>query len=328
MSKLGISVAMCTYNGEKYLKYQLESIIFQSYSPKEMIICDDGSTDNTIAIISQFSQEAPFPIRLYQNNTNLGSTKNFEKAISLCNEEVIALSDQDDIWAENKLERIVEEFSKSTEIGAVFSDALLIDDQGCSLGQTLWDSVNFTSRERKKALNNKIVNVLLKHNVVTGTTMAFKSIYRDIILPIPKDWVHDAWIVFLFSIFSKIVPISDTLINYRIHSEQQIGAAIDTTLKDEIRAAKSATNEIYLKVQKNYEEVKQLILNYPSRIKNKNSIIKGINGKISHYKDRMEIHEMNFKIKRFPLILQNTFNSRYFRYSNGFKSILKDLFLN
>lgn len=328
MSKLGISVAMCTYNGEKYLKYQLESIISQSYSPKELIICDDGSSDNTIAIINKYSQEAPFPIRLYQNNTNLGSTKNFEKAIRLCNEEIIVLSDQDDIWVKNKLERIVEEFSKSEEIGAVFSDALLIDDQGSSLGQTLWDSVNFTSRERKKVLNNKIVNVLLKHNVVTGATMAFKSSYRDIILPIPKNWVHDAWIALLFSIFSKIFPISDTLINYRIHSEQQIGVAIDTTLKDEIRAAKSATNESYLKVQNNYEEVQKLILSYPSSIKCKNSIVKGINGKISHYKDRMEIHEMKFKIKRFPLILKNTLNGRYFLYSNGFKSILKDLFLN
>lgn len=326
MSNPDISVAMCTYNGEKYLKYQLESIIFQSYPPKELIICDDGSSDNTIAIIDKFSQEAPFPIRFYQNSTNLGSTKNFEKAIRLCSKAIIVLSDQDDIWAENKLERIVEEFSKSEEIGAVFSDALLIDDQGWSIGQTLWDSVNFTSRERKKALNNKIVNVLLKHNVVTGATIAFKSSYRDMILPIPKNWEHDAWIAFLFGIFSKIVPISDTLINYRIHSEQQIGAAI--TLKDEIRTAKRETNEIYSKVQNNYEEVKKLISSYPTPIKNQNSIVKGINGKIFHYKDRMEIHEMNFKVKRLPLILQNTFNGRYFRYSSGFKSILKDLFLN
>ncbi|MDI3478490.1 MAG: hypothetical protein PWQ59_2015 [Thermoanaerobacterium sp.] len=328
MDKLGISVAMCTYNGEKYLKYQLESIIFQSYTPKELIICDDGSKDNTIAIINKFSQKAPFPIRLYQNNTNLGSTKNFEKAISLCNEEIIVLSDQDDIWAENKLERIMEEFSKSKETGAVFSDALLIDDQGRSLGQTLWDSVNFTSRERKKALNNKIIKVLLNHNVVTGAAMAFKSSYRDIILPIPKDWVHDAWIALLLGIFSKIVPISDPLIYYRIHSEQQIGAAINQTLRDEINAAKKVTNEIYLKVQNNYEEVQKLISSYPSLIKNKNSVVKAINGKISHYQDRIEIHEIDFKIKRLPLILLNTLNGRYFRYSSGLKSILKDLLLD
>lgn len=158
--------------------------------------------------------------------------------------------------------------------------------------------------------------------------MAFKSSYRDIILPIPKDWVHDAWIALLFGIFSKIVPISDPLIYYRIHSEQQIGAAINQTLRDEISAAKKVTNEIYSKVQNNYEEIQKLISSYPSLIKNKNSVVKAINGKISHYQDRIEIHEMDFKIKRLPLILLNTLNGRYFRYSSGLKSILKDLLLD
>jgi glycosyltransferase involved in cell wall biosynthesis len=102
------SVAICTFNGEKYIKAQLESILNQTLAIDEIIICDDGSNDKTIAIIELIQIENPNKISLYKNKVNLGSTKNFEKAISICTGYYIFLSDQDDIWKENKVEKVIQ----------------------------------------------------------------------------------------------------------------------------------------------------------------------------------------------------------------------------
>lgn len=248
MKNFSISVAMCTYNGSKYLNQQLESISSQSLLPNELIVCDDNSTDNTIEIVKNFSKKAPFKVSLYQNSLNLGSTKNFEKAIGLCDSEIIVLSDQDDIWEKNKLQRITEEFSKSSTIGGVFSNASLIDENGNLLKRDLWSSVKFKKKEQRKAMKGEIFKTLLKHNVVTGATMAFRSEYKNILLPIPKNFIHDEWSALLLGVFSKIVPISDKLICYRIHPNQQIGAS--QSLEEELRKTKEIDNEEYLKAKK------------------------------------------------------------------------------
>jgi len=119
MSKQFLSVAMCTYNGEQYLQEQLDSIIAQTRLPNEVVVCDDGSTDATLQILDEFQETAPFPVRIYRNGTRLGPTKNFEKAIKLCSGNVIALSDQDDVWMPHKLERL-EEVLKITQMLVTF----------------------------------------------------------------------------------------------------------------------------------------------------------------------------------------------------------------
>ena len=93
-----ISIAMTTYNGSKYLNDQLKSFSQQDQAPDELIVCDDGSSDNTIKILEKFSLNAPFDVKIYQNESNLGFTKNFENALSKCTGDLIFLSDQDDIW--------------------------------------------------------------------------------------------------------------------------------------------------------------------------------------------------------------------------------------
>jgi len=149
MAQLSLSVALCTYDGSRFLSEQLQSIGSQSRLPDELVICDDRSSDNTVAIIKSFALEAPFPLRLEVNPTNLGSTKNFERAISLCRGDVIALSDQDDIWKTDKLAYIERVFLSSASVGAVFSDADVVDEQLNSLGYKLWDRYGFTRKRRR-----------------------------------------------------------------------------------------------------------------------------------------------------------------------------------
>jgi glycosyltransferase involved in cell wall biosynthesis len=98
-----ISIAICTYNGEKYLDEQLASIAEQTRLPDEVVICDDCSTDNTWQILERFKKTAAFPVRIVRNQNNLGVIANFRQAIALCNHDMTALADQDDVWLPDKL---------------------------------------------------------------------------------------------------------------------------------------------------------------------------------------------------------------------------------
>ena len=108
-----ISVALCTYNGAKYLGEQLESILNQTRSVNEIVICDDRSTDATADIVKAFQDKAPFPIYFYRNDSQLGSTKNFEKCLQLCQGDIIFLCDQDDSWMPEKVEKLVDYLEKN-----------------------------------------------------------------------------------------------------------------------------------------------------------------------------------------------------------------------
>ena len=213
-----ISVAMCTYNGERFLAAQLESIAQQTRLPDELVACDDRSTDQTLAIVRAFAASASFPVRIFENERNLGYAANFEAAIRRCTGELIALSDQDDVWYHTRLERSEQEFAAHPQAGLVFSDGDLIDEDGRLLGQTLWQRLGFDA-ERRRAL----LSVLAKHRFVTGATMMFRAGLRDRCLPIAAGWIHDEWIVMMAAAYAELRPIEEPLIRYRTHGGQQVG---------------------------------------------------------------------------------------------------------
>lgn len=220
------SVAMCTYNGEKHIKNQLDSILSQSLAIDEIVICDDGSNDKTIEIIMQFQLEYPNKIFLHKNPINLGSNKNFEKAISLCNGDYIFLSDQDDIWKQNKVEKIIQYFSKNESAEAVFSNAELINDDNKKFkNNNLWNSIGFIENQLNKPID-LYHHIKFKSNTVTGATLCIKQEIKPLILPIPdiQKFHHDEWIAIVIASRKKLEYLSDELISYRIHTEQQIGA--------------------------------------------------------------------------------------------------------
>src|ERR1700678_75351 len=131
-----ISVALCTYNGERFLSQQLASVQQQTRLPDEVVVCDDQSTDGTVEMVRAFAASVSFPVRIFENERNLGFAANFERAIGLCEGNLIALSDQDDIWYPVRLERSEQEFTAHPEAGLVFSDADVIDDSNQLVGPT------------------------------------------------------------------------------------------------------------------------------------------------------------------------------------------------
>lgn len=220
---LSTSVALCTYNGERYLAQQLASIAAQSLKPGELVVCDDRSSDATPALLERFASAAGFPVRVHRNPTNLGSTRNFDKAISLCTGQIIFLCDQDDLWSPHKVARTLDAFERHPDAALVITDGQVIDAQDAPVGPTLWQSVGFLPRERDAFLRGQAISVLLKHNVVTGAAAAFRADRRDLLLPIDPRWVQDAWIGLLLAAVAPCAIVAEPLVRYRQHAQQQVG---------------------------------------------------------------------------------------------------------
>jgi len=313
---------MCTYNGARFLSEQLESIAVQTRLPDELIICDDRSTDGSVEIIRSFARHAPFAVRLQINANNLGSTKNFEKSIDLCKGEIIALADQDDVWRAEKLSRIAGVLDNDERIGAVFSDAELIDEDSRPLAATLWSSFLFNSSEQKKFEGGQGLRVLLKHAMVTGTTMAFRSTFRGLTLPIPPKQVHDHWIVLLIASVSQLAPIRAPLVRYRRHQAQLIGPGTDS-LWQMMRLARDAGRDGYFGEVERFNEICGRLCDRSEVFRPHPNALRLIRQKIRHREARGRLPSS--KLLRLPLLIREIATCRYWRYSNGFGSVAKDL---
>lgn len=321
-----LSVALCTYNGARFLQEQLNSIANQSYPPDELVVCDDGSTDETIEILRRCSNSAPLTVKIYQNETTLGPTKNFERTISLCNGDIIALSDQDDVWMPQKLARLIQVFEEHPAVGYVFSDARVVDESLNPLGYSLWQAVYFTPREQACFSRGFAIDILLKHDVVTGATMAFRAYLRDFVLPIPEILAHDWWISLVGSILTKGIVIKEPLILYRRHPKQVTGAK---SFFEQILEARTIRHENHIKnlqVEINRcSAVKKRLESILMNDKVKQTMLAQLNDKIDHLRTRAKMPTPQWQ--RFSYIAKEFLTGRYKRYSFGWKSAIKDFLI-
>lgn len=224
-----ISVAICTYNGAKYIREQLESILDQELGVDEIVLCDDGSDDETIDIVCSIAENNPgVEWNIQINSPNLGVTKNFEKAIGLCNGDIIFLSDQDDVWRKDKTKMIVEYLDKHPTINVVFTDASLIDSNGKLLtNHSLLDSVCLIPN--MKYWKQLMFEILAQCNRATGATMALRRSFIPIFSPmIVHKWcLHDEQITMAACQNRCLGVIEEKLIYYRQHGKNVIGVPID-----------------------------------------------------------------------------------------------------
>ena len=317
-----ISVALATFNGERYLRQQLESIAAQSCPPDELIACDDQSTDDSYRILQEFASSAKFAVHVYLNDQRLGVTRNFEKAIRICAGDVIALSDQDDIWNREKLE-LFENVFASSDAGLVFTDAELVDAALKSDSRSLWQAVGFNSKRQKLAAHGRTLEVLLQSNVVSGATMAFRAGFRDAVLPIPVDegLLHDGWIALIIAAMAEIRFISEPLIKYRQHRAQTIGAPKRATIKNLIPLHK--TDPVYYLEQANrFQRVHDRLAANEARLPDPR-VMTTLSKKIVHLRARGGMPDL--RRRRLPIVLSETLNHHYHQYSNGWFSAAKDL---
>ena len=207
-----ISIAMATYNGEKFIREQLDSILAQTITDWELIVCDDVSTDSTIAILEEYAKKDG-RIQIHKNKVNLGFKRNFEKAISLCSGDYIALCDQDDIWYSNHLEVLYNQIGNhSLSIGN--SDIVDVNNQYLNKRMSDTDGIHFIPKDTKLLLFREFFYA----NPFQGASMLLRADFAKKCIPIPKEvHYHDAWISTCACFVDGLIYTYTPITRYRQH---------------------------------------------------------------------------------------------------------------
>ena len=199
-----VSIAMATYNGERYIQDQILSFADQTRVPDELVICDDGSTDRTLSVVEELRLGLPFDVRVYTNKVNLGYCKNFERALSLADGDLIFLSDQDDFWFPNKVELLCDYMLKKSDVLICQSNMIITDE--------LLNDSGVTQLENILALGNS------KKDFITGCGAVIRRDLLDVAIPFPSlGWGHDSWLFKIGNAIGVADLCEEPLMFYRRH---------------------------------------------------------------------------------------------------------------
>lgn len=318
-----IDILLATYNGEKYLKELIDSILSQTYKNIRLIISDDCSQDGTTKILEEYVKKDNRVVT-YCQTQNLGYIKNFEFLLKQVKSELYMLGDQDDVWLPQKIEKSVQ-MLKSENADLVFGDLEVVDKDL----NTIYPSFNdfmLLSRKIKKYIKSYKLNYL--YNCVTGCTVIARSKFIPKILPIPaksKYFVHDHWIGIMMSIYGKVAYMPDKYIKYRQHGDNQIGTDKISHKFTKLKQVRELFINVKLgvfgtyvenndKFPKAIQELNKKSYDYFNMLKDKKNF--NFRGwKIFHelYKTETKIYYIeNFIIMNLPLIGKGLFKIRYF----------------
>jgi hypothetical protein len=307
-----ISVAMCTYNGAIFLPEQLKSIANQTVPIDELVVCDDGSSDNTLEVLRSFATNSPFPVIIHSNEKNLGSSKNFEKCLGLCQGDTLFLSDQDDVWRADKVEKHLALYEANPSVDAVFSDAMVIDDDSNPTGRTIWEEIVFDARSQQQWLSGRGYEILFRNWVVTGATVSLRKSCLGRLTPFPThvpDLIHDGWIAFVLSLEGVISFVPETLVFYRIHEGQQVGFGgkiQPVSLNDRMKRNRSEKLAPLAKRADFLSSVYDLLSTLPNVQKEK---LAELDLSRAHYCMRATLPAN--RLLRIPYVLKDLMNGRY-----------------
>ncbi len=276
-----IDILMATYNGEKYLKEQIESILNQTYKNIRLIISDDASKDSTPKILEEYRKKDS-RIEIYLNKENRGVVKNIEFLLNKVENEFYMLSDQDDVWLPIKVEKSIETLKKQ-DADLVFGDLRVVDKNLETMHESF---AKYMLLERKinKFINTDRINYL--YNCVTGCTLLSKKEFIKDILPLPvisKYMIHDHWIGLIVSLNGKLAYMPEQYILYRQHGNNEVGTkkvSHEMTDINEVRKlfinVKIGVFESYVKYNSKFPEKLQKLnkeaLEYYKRLENKNKV--------------------------------------------------------
>lgn len=316
-----IDILMATYNGEKYLKEQIESILNQTYKNIRLVISDDCSKDGTMEILKQYEQDER--IKVHYHEKNQGYVKNFEYLLKQVNNNVYMLSDQDDVWLPEKVEKSYKTLIEN-DADLVFGDLEVVDENLKTMHKS-FNKYMLLDRKIKKYINSYKVNYL--YNCVTGCTLISKSKWIKEIVPIPTDskyLIHDYWMGLIIALKGKLAYMPETYIKYRQHGNNQVGTdKISHGFKkvEQVRElfinVKLGVFGTYVKHNEKFpEDIQKLnykAYEYFKMLENKKNF-NFKNWKVFHelYKTETFVYYMeNFLIMNMPIIAKGLFKIRY-----------------
>ena len=229
-TSLTVSVALCTRNGAAFIGAQLDSILNQTRPPQELVVSDDDSTDATLRLVRERvdayrARGGALEFQVFENHPALGVAANFAQAIAACRGDLIALSDQDDVWHPERLEIITRYFAEHPDVTLVHGDARRVDADGRSLNRSLFESLRVSRSEQNRIERGDALDALIRRNLVTGATAVFRRALAEQALPIPDGWIHDEWLAMVAALIGRVAIVPGQLVDYRQHGGNEIGAA-------------------------------------------------------------------------------------------------------
>lgn len=231
-----ISAVMATRDGASYLRAQLASIYEQRRRVDELVVTDDGSTDDTLEIVEEMHAQfgSGVDLVLLHEDEPLGVRGNFSRGLRAATGDLIMLSDQDDVWHPRRSLAAEAAFGSESGVLVVHTDARLVDADGAPLGLSLLDALEVPSDVRADLASGDALPHFLRRNLATGATMTVAAALVREALPVPESWVHDEWLAMLGAARGGLRLLSEELIDYRQHGENQIGVRAPT-LRHKIR---------------------------------------------------------------------------------------------
>lgn len=311
-----VAVALCTHQGERWIEEQLRSILAQTVPVAEIVVGDDASTDRTLEIVRAVASGTDVPIRIRHHAVALGVAGNFADAIAATSGDVVALSDQDDVWHPDRLERLLPHLEG---VALVHSDARLVDAEGRPLGPTLEASLEMTSWERAAMQDGRALDALLRRNLVTGATAIMRRDAAIAALPIPDGWIHDEWLAMTAALGGGIRYVPEQTIDYRQHGGNQIGverlgiaAKLGRLLEaDSGKHDRKARRAASLAVEANRRGLAA------------GATLERLEEKARHERDRARLPGP--RVLRIPGVVRGIVAGRYGQYSRGALDIARDL---
>lgn len=279
-----VSVVICTYNGVQYIEEQLNTILAQSLVPTEIIICDDGSSDGTLKILNEYCNKYSI-IKLYQNPVQLGFNKNFEQALTIAKYDLIAISDQDDIWEFTKLEKMVKGFNVGSL--AVYCNSLRFINES--------DIAACKPSKNYRRVVGQDIRCLFLYNTVSGHALLIKRDLLNLILPFPTNGYYDWWIAMVSTCNGGLSYVDEVLVYQRIHGKNQ---SVKMRPKEEL--SEEYRHEVCLQL-KTVSQIKNIS---NDDIQLANQVVNGLNNTQQYGKD----------LQLFILLLKNSRSFFYKKY--------------
>ena len=279
-----IDILLATYNGEKFVKEQIESILNQTYENFNLIISDDASTDNTLNILEEYEKKDT-RIKVFKKEKNKGLIDNFEFLLKNVTSDYFMFSDQDDIWKKDKIEKRINKL-KEESLGLVYTDLEIVDEKLNVIYPSYWKYKQIY----KKIIKYNNFEALYLNNFVTGCTILAKSKYIKDILPLPRNSkfvLHDYWTALIISAKDKISYVEEPTIQYRQHKNNRVGSSRKS---DQLENFEDLRN-LFIKVKiEHFEVFKENI----EKIKTK-EISKYTNEALKYFENLKKVKYINLK---------------------------------